>query len=194
MRRLYFSKIEDKLNEQMGSRFGAILSGRITTEGRREFYFYGEHNDGLEDCVSSALTAFNDYQFDCGSQEDATWNQYLTVLYPSEEELQKMKNRDVLDILEREGDIHTVVREVSHWVYFQTVAQRDGFLRDAIQMGYREGNYLSGSHELRPFGIIIHRDQAMTSDLIDEAVIELFRLAKHHGAEYDGWETSVEKT
>lgn len=187
-------KIEDKLNEQMKTQFGAILSGRITTEGRREFYFYGEHNNGLADCVASVLGAFNDYEFDCGSQEDTTWNQYLNVLYPSEEELQKMKNRDVLEILERQGDIHTVVREVSHWFYFQTAAQRDGFLKDAMQVGYREGKRFSGGHELRPFGIIIHRDQAATSDSIDEAVIELFRLAKHHGAEYDGWETSVEKT
>jgi regulator of RNase E activity RraB len=186
-------KIEDRLNEQMRSQFAAILSGRITTEGRREFYFYGEHKDGLEDCVASALGALDDYQFDCGSQQDATWNQYLSVLYPSEEELQKMKNRDVLDVLDREGDIHSAVREVSHWVYFQTLDQRDLFLKEAIQQGYREGNHLSGSHELRPFGITIHRDQAVTSDLIDEAVIELFRLANHHGGEYDGWETSVEK-
>lgn len=187
-------RIEDRLNEQMKSQFGAILSGRITTEGRREFYFYGEHNDGLEACVASALGAFNDYQFDFGSQRDATWNQYLSVLYPSEEELQKIRNRSVLDALEREGDIDTTVREVSHWVYFQTPDQRDRFLKDAIQLGYRQGNHLCGSHELRPFGIIIHRDQAVTSDLIDEAVIELFRLANHHGAEYDGWETMVEKS
>jgi regulator of RNase E activity RraB len=187
-------EIEDKLNEQMKSKFGAILSGRITTEGRREFYFYGEHNNGLEGSVASALEAFNHYEFDCGSQEDATWTQYLNVLYPSEEELQKMKNHDVLEVLERQGDMHSVVREVSHWVYFQTAAQRDGFLRDAMQLGYREGSQFSGGHELRPFGIILHRNQAVTSDLIDEVVIELFRLARHHGAEYDGWETSVEKT
>jgi hypothetical protein len=35
-------KIEDALTQQLSQNCGAVLSGRITTEGRREFYFYGE--------------------------------------------------------------------------------------------------------------------------------------------------------
>ena len=45
----------------------------------------------------------------------------------------------------------------------------------------------------RPFGVTFFRTHAVTAKLIDDAVTELFRLAQQHRADYDGWETRVEK-
>jgi hypothetical protein len=55
-----------------------------------------------------------------------------------------MKNRDLLDILEREGDIHTIVHEVTHCVYFETDIHREQFLKAVIQLGYRQLQLFSG--------------------------------------------------
>ena len=43
-----------------------------------------------------------------------------------------------------------------------------------------------------PKGLCIVRFQSVKSSEIDEAVLELFRLAKSHSGDYDGWETQVD--
>src|SRR5580698_8718404 len=96
--------IEKQITKGLEQEFRAILSGRITTAGRREFYYYGAHSVGFKSAVADALGRFPDYEFDCGVQMDPGWNQYLNVLYPSDEQRQRIENRSVLEVLEREGD------------------------------------------------------------------------------------------
>lgn len=87
-------EIETCLSERMMESCGAILSGSITTEGRREFYYYGQWREPLEATVQSALCEFESYRFDCGAQQDRDWKQYLNVLYPSEYALERIRIRD----------------------------------------------------------------------------------------------------
>jgi hypothetical protein len=63
-------KIEDALAPSLALECRAILSGRITTEGRREFYFYGETKDGFGNAVRDAMKDFEGYKLDVGEQED----------------------------------------------------------------------------------------------------------------------------
>jgi Family of unknown function (DUF695) len=88
-------EIENALNPALASECRAILSGRITTEGRREFYFYGETKHGFRNAVRDALKDFGGYKFDIGEQEDPSWNQYLNVLYPSLEDLARIIREDI---------------------------------------------------------------------------------------------------
>jgi hypothetical protein len=88
-------RIEENLCERLLTSCGAVLAGCITTEGRREFYFYGEHRKPFEAAVNNALVDFEGYRFDTGAQEDSNWNQYTNVLYPSDSDLRRMKIRDV---------------------------------------------------------------------------------------------------
>jgi hypothetical protein len=87
-------EIENCLSERMLESCGAILSGSITTEGRREFYYYGSLRESFEATVQSALCEFDGYRFDCGAQEDRDWNQYLNILYPSKADLERVRTRD----------------------------------------------------------------------------------------------------
>jgi Family of unknown function (DUF695). len=56
--------IEDKLNSALNQGCQATLAGRITTEGRREFYYYGPKPDGFELAVGEALRSIGSYEFD----------------------------------------------------------------------------------------------------------------------------------
>jgi hypothetical protein len=40
------------------------------------------------------VTGFDGYKFDVGEQEDSQWEQYLNVLHPSTEDLQRIANMD----------------------------------------------------------------------------------------------------
>jgi uncharacterized protein (TIGR01619 family) len=183
--------IEKQITESLEQRFHAILSGRITTDGRREFYYYGAHSDGFESVVADALGHFSGYQFDSGTQKDPEWKQYLNVLYPPDEDRQRIENRSVLEVLEQKGDALKAPRDIFHWVYFRTREDRDAFW-DAIRpLEYRMQSQPDNREGALPFGLCVVRFQSVQQYDVDEAVIELFRRAKEFHGDYNGWETKV---
>lgn len=97
---------------------------------------------------------------------------------------------DVLGGLLDAGDTLQPVREVRHRIYFGTSADRQQFAANVRALGYRIGREADGPQD-RPFGLEIARDQSVTPKQIDDAVIELYRLAKQAAAEYEGWEAAV---
>lgn len=185
------SGIEEELTNRLGAACQAIEAGRITSDGHREFYFYGANDKGFRSAVAEAMSRFREYKFDLGSQNDPDWNQYLHVLYPSDEDMEKIKNMDVLEVLRNHGDTLTPVRDVHHWIYFRSKDDRGWFASRVREMGYKVQHESEESGDAHPFGLQITRDQSVTPDRIDDAVLELFHLAKQVGAEYDGWEARV---
>ena len=183
-------KIEDALTPSVARECQAILSGRITTEGRREFYFYGETKDGFRKAVREALKNFGGYKFDVGEQQDSSWNQYLNVLYPSVEDLERIANMDLLDELVKRGDVLTVPREVQHWMSFRSEQSRALFRAAATGAGYGIVGDIERDGEF-PFGISITRKQSIEQNVIDETVVELLRLCSTFNGDYEGWETPV---
>jgi uncharacterized protein (TIGR01619 family) len=164
--------------------------GRITTEGRREFYFYGETKDGFHRAVKEAMNGFEGYSFDLGEQSDPLWEQYLNVLYPSPESLQRISNMDLLDELVRQGDVLTVAREVDHWILFGSELSRTLFRKAASAAGFAIASESEVEDE-STFVISVTRKQAIDQNSIDKTVIELLNLSKEFGGDYDGWETPV---
>lgn len=183
-------KIEDALTSFLTPECQTTLSGRITTQGRREFYFYGETKDGFRKAVREALNGFVGYKFDAGDQEDPSWNQYLNVLYPSLEDLERIANMDLLDQLVKKGDVLTVPRKVQHWMSFQSEQSRDSFREAAKAAGYGIAGETVTDREF-PFGISITRVQSVEQKVIDQTVIELLRLCHSFNGDYEGWETPV---
>jgi hypothetical protein len=184
-------EIEDALSSGISGKCSAILCGRITTQGRREFYFYGETEEGFEADVGDVLAGFKGYRFDTGKQQDRTWNHYQTVLYPTPEHLQRILKRDLLDVLSEKGDICTVPREVQHWIYFRSESLRAQFLKAVNNTRFRIVSPGLSAEGERPFGAVVARTQAIQHDLIDTTVIELLQLAQRFDGEYDGWETPI---
>jgi len=189
------NEIEDVLTNEVKDAAAAELVGRITTAGRREFYFYGPHQDHFEHAVARALERFAPYGFDAGTNEDPDWSQYLNVLYPSPEELQRIKNRRVVEELEKHGDSLNKPRLVSHWAYFPSPQDRNRFIARAVGAGFQVTDQSDHSDEetAYPYGVTLNRVDRVDWASINEATLVLFRLAQELNGDYDGWETSVEK-
>jgi uncharacterized protein (TIGR01619 family) len=186
--------VEDELVKAVAKACGAIEAGRITTDGHREFYFYGATDKGFDSAVTLSLELFGQYKFDLGSQHDPEWSQYHNVLYPSDEETEKMKNQDVLNVLREHGDTLQAVRDVHHWIYCRSNRDRQWLISEVKQLGYTIEEELDNVQGRHPFGLQITRDQSVIPNEIDVAVIQLFRLARQVDAEYDGWEAQVIST
>jgi len=115
--------IGEALDATVSATCGAQLVGRITGNSRREFYFYAAEPGELTASVANAMKVFAEYTYETGSTFQPEWEQYL-MLYPSETNLERMKNRRVLEALAEQGDSHTIPRKVDHWLYFGDEASR----------------------------------------------------------------------
>lgn len=183
-------KIEDALTLHVSKACGGIPCGRITTEGRREFYFYGETKEGFVQAVRAAMGEFKHYRFDTGEREDSKWEQYLTVLYPSIKDLQRIANMDLLDVIIKRGDVLTIPREVQHWMYFPSNVSREQFRESAKAAGFVISSEFTSDGDL-PFAITVTRTQSIEQKFIDATVLELLDLSLRFDGSYDGWETPI---
>lgn len=187
--------LENTLSNALASHARRLqLVGRNTSDGTRDFYYYTDNGAWGETVLSAAMVQFPTYEFEVGSRHDPNWETYLGFLYPSERDMQMIQNGRVLSVLERDGDQHDVVRDVSHWAYFDTTGARDRFAADALAKGFREVSRCEDAEPPRPFGITVSGATDVNYKSINNVTLELFGLAKDLGGEYDGWETSVEKS
>ncbi len=92
-------KLEDNLTTTLEKELNAVFVGRITSQGRREFYFYAPQTPENDGVIDRSLSSFSRYEYETGTQDDPSWHQYLSVLYPPEEGVQKIENRCVLEVL-----------------------------------------------------------------------------------------------
>src|SRR5579859_4709781 len=116
------------------------------------------------------LNGFEGYKYDLGEQEDQSWSQYLNVLYPSLENLNRISNKDLLEKLVEKGDVLTVPREVHHWMSFRSKQARESFRQAATGAGYRIAGETVSEREFS-FGISITRTQSIEQQVIDQTVI-----------------------
>jgi uncharacterized protein (TIGR01619 family) len=184
--------IEDALTTALSASLESVFCGCITTLGRREFYFYAGNDADTSPIVEVVLKNFPQYKIDTGSQRDEQWDQYLNVLYPSEDQLDSIANSDTLEVMSKEGDIHELPREVAHWLYFADERQRETFLHSARATGFLQLDLLPPSGDDRlTYGVVLTETHAITSPEIDRKTRELRALAAAAGGEYDGWEAQV---
>lgn len=184
------NEIEDAISKQILGSCDALLAGRITTLGRRELYFYAERIGKFEEIARAALAEFADYKFDLGQREDREWKQYLEVLYPSPEDLQRMGNRDVLEALGKHGDVPHIPRTVEHWLFFRDPENRSACRDALVSMGFT----LESEYEVEgesPHALAISRIQSIEGTLIDQTSIDLMNLAQRFDGDYDGWEAQA---
>ena len=185
--------IEEALMEAVEDAAAGELVGRIMTAGRQEFYFYAPTHIGFEDAVARTMQRFSQYRFDTGVEQDPDWNHYLRVLYPSAHDVQRIKNRHVIEVLSENGDQLEKPRIVSHWAYFPGEAARAQFVAEARKRKYAvmdEHRVDEPGHE-KPFCARLERIDPVDWLSINEVTIELFELADSCGGEYDGWEAGL---
>ena len=170
------------------------FAGRLTSDGSRDLYFFGENTLLMEKQVSSTMTAFPDYQFDFGHKADEEWSGYFNFLHPNPRQMQTIQNRLVLEQLEEGGDDLTKEREVFHWIYFNSKEDLDQYEVFTKGLGFKT---LSKGKTEQPndfgFVISISRIDKVGYNDIDNYTLELWQRASDLNGEYDGWETSIEK-
>lgn len=188
------SAIEDRLQEFITGKHNSIYAGRLTTDSRRDFYFYMGDTTLYDKTISESMVAFPAYSFDLGIKEDNQWKQYFNFMYPNPRQFQSIQNRKVVDNLEKNGDPLTKERQVDHWIYFKTDGDRTDFLKKIEPLKF---DIVSGDEKTSfgdfPYKLHISRVDNVDLDSVDSYVLDLWEFANECNGDYDGWETSVEK-
>jgi len=186
--------IENELVENMVAKHGSVYTGRITSAGYRHFYFHLGDHTLYDKTISDAMVAFPMYEFDFSIKEDREWYGYLNLLYPNPAQFQSIQNRRVIDELEEAGDSLIKQREVFHWIYFRSDVDREKYLDKIQKDGFSfVDKYFDKSWGEFAYCLQVKRVDRVDHNSVDQYVIYLWELANKLNAEYDGWETSVEK-
>jgi regulator of RNase E activity RraB len=187
--------IEDTFIDAVELTTDAVLVGRVTTCGRREFYFYARSSDGFDDTIAEAMEPYTSYEYETGEHEDSDWAQYFDVLFPGPEDAQQIYNRRVIEELSDSGDTLTTPRPVDHFASFPSAEERASFIAAAkeaecevVSEGFDEDEECDN-----PYSVALKRVSAVDPETIDEVTFELFEMAQNCGGEYDGWGSAVVK-
>jgi len=186
-------QIEDELTAKLSGPHQAIYAGRLTYDGRRNFYFYLRDPLLHDRNVSEAMGAFPHYQFDYRLKEDKEWSAYFDFLYPEPEQMQSMYNRRVIHNLEKHGDALSKARKVDHHIYFLSESDRENFIGKILSEGFAVENKSEGESEAFPFGLHISRVDHVDAESVDAYTLYLVELAEACNGHYDGWGTHIEK-
>ncbi len=187
------NEIDDALFEVVEAAEGTIAHvGRITCGGFRDFFFYVENPLTTEPALSSALVPHTEYPCETAADHDPEWSAYFEMLYPSPREMQMIMSERVLRSLAENGDDPEISRDMTHWIFFPGVEQRQQFADRVAQGGFRIVEEGGDGSEESPLMLAIARTQTTDRVEVHDTVLELYDLAEECEGEYDGWETSIE--
>ncbi len=188
-------KIEDDIIKAFDTtNLNYTFVGRLTSNGFRDLYFYGDNTILMEKQVSITMAAFPKFEFDFGHKLDKEWGGYTDFLYPAPRQMQSIQNSRVLQQLENGGDNLTKPREVNHYIYFKTADELEQFESFAKDLNFKtKSKEKTDQPNDFNFVIIVSRIDKVGYNEIDEYTLTLWEKAKELNGEYDGWDTSIEK-
>ena len=165
--------------------------GSVTSAGRRDFFFYTGAAKAWKEQVAAAMAAFADHAYACGSRPDREWGIYLERLSPSDENLERLRNRRMCDSLQQGGDRLDSERPIEHCAYFPDADARAAFVLRANALGFRVIETIEPEERGDQFGVRVSGLGIPSHRNIDALTLPLYHAACECDGEYDGWETQV---
>ena len=181
-------EIEDVLFAAISKRLRARYVGRITTQGRRDHFYYGANAAGFDEAVREIQSQFTGYEFTPTEQSDPDWETYFELLSPSDLDLQTIHTRRQVESLIRQGEDVSQPRDIDHWLYFPSEIARQRFIEQISGQGFvwREFAEADPVAEYAYGLVLVRRDQVELISL-DGLVTDLFLRAQNFGGVYTGW-------
>jgi len=181
--------IDDQLGEHLLRTVNALYVGRMSKHGERTLYYYIPSTSGLKSAVQQLMANYPSYRYRLSHRIDPQWTEYFDWLKPKKVESWFVRNLEMIDNMEAEGDDLEVAREIDHWAHFTTKEARSGFLETVKLQGFQLRNaWLENEKTVKePFGIQFYRAEPLTFDQVQHTVEFLCAKADDFHGTYDGW-------
>lgn len=187
-------EVNDSILEEISKTSDYIFTGSFTYKFFRYDYIYIKNIQNLEKLLKEFYeNHYSDQEYYINIAEDPQWEYYREFLYPNEQMLNYMSDRDVVYKLIEAGDKLKKERRVDHWLYFKTEEDRENFIKELHVNNFTVE--LAGKSDYKdfPFSLIIWREDKVDLNSINVVTSLLNELAQNHHGNYDGWETYVVK-
>ncbi|MEM6717790.1 MAG: DUF695 domain-containing protein [Bacteroidota bacterium] len=192
LKKLY--RIKDAIYDKMNSVADSYYVGSFMYDGSRFEYYYVKDATNLEDHIDRLFrNKFRGEKYDVYVKSDPAWDLYINFLYPNEEILNFMSNRDTVIQLKNAGDDVLTVRKVDHFAGFTSVNEMNLFEEAIQKLGYKVDYKKPLKTKKYSYEIKFSRDNSVTLESAMKFTNELIKLAKEFNGFYDGWETFVVK-
>lgn len=166
----------------------AKYTGMRVVEGWSEIYFYTSTSKGF-DVIVTKLLKESGYAFESNIVRDAKWNFYEVQLTPNELEHCHITSAKIIYELQEAGDDLEKIREVEHYVTFDTASQKERFVQNVAACGFEyKDDVNSDDYE---HGVALVKQHGVTYDEVQKVVDELFTIIKKEHGYYEGWSTTL---
>ena len=160
--------------------------GSRIVDGWSEFYFCTSITKEFDSMITAILKD-SGYVYESNLVRDSKWDFYETQLFPTELEFAHIQSDKIIFLLQEEGEDLTVPRDVEHYVSFETPTQKNRFLNTLDLNGFSFKDEIS-SEEFE-HGIALVKEHAVTEEVVQKIVDELFVAVKKEQGYYEGWST-----
>jgi hypothetical protein len=162
--------------------------GSRMLDGWSELYFYSYDSKRLDRVVKEIL-APSEYIYESNIVRDTKWDLYELQLLPNELELSHIESMKVISMLEEEGDMLEIAREVEHYVSFLTPTQKERFIENVENIGFLYKDEIES--ETFEHGVAVVKKHSLLVDDVEKNVTLLFQAVKKAGGFYEGWSTTL---
>ncbi len=183
-----FLEFKEKLVDSLSD--NAIYIGMRVEDGWSEFYFYSKESKGIEQKVS-AIFSGSGYKYEVSITRDYKWDFYYENLFPTDLELFLIYSKKIVLQMMGEGDDVSLPREVEHYVSFDTASQKERFLKEIEEIGFRYKDDVDNKELAH--AVAIAKEHALDQDSLQRNIdLLLQRIKKDHGR-YELWSAPLAK-
>jgi len=182
--------LEDFLDELLQPERSLIV-GRVTSNGVRALYAYTllERAECAE--IAGAIELQSGRAVTVRHCPDLTRAGYWQELFPSDDDLQVIKDMRMHEMLMERGDSLTEPRPIRHWAYFKTAESRQQFLNDVAHQLPALNSEDEYETDDGLFAAALKQVGLPDWQSMNAFTVKLNGLATKAGGEYDGWETEL---
>jgi hypothetical protein len=187
-------KILDQSEIVISSKTAYLNAGVFTYNNHRLGYYYIKDSIGVRNVLKKMYhDKYPGYKYVIDISADKEGKAYKEFLYPNDTIYEHILNLKVITRLLDADDKLDKPRPVTHWLYFETSADRNSFIPHAKMKGYTIQYLGKTGAGIHPYELRIQHTTAVKADIIVPIIIELRNEAKKYNGDYDGWETTVAK-
>jgi len=177
-----FLELKQDLIDQLEDE--AVYVGMRVVDGWSEIYFYTSQSKNVQKIVASVFSE-SGYKYESSISKDPKWKFFYKTLYPTDLETYLIYSKKIVLQMMAEGDSLVEVREVEHYVSFDTASQKERFIKEVQEVGFHYKDDVD-SAEL-PHAVAVVKEHALDQDSLRKVISELLGyIEKNHG-HYELW-------
>jgi hypothetical protein len=191
MNRLSDNIIKKMFRTSGSARKHGVPVGTFTCQGQRLEYIYVADTTGLREILKPFKSKYAAYNFRIELMEDPEWDTYRNFLYPNEAVRTFMMNYRAVTQMSDAGDALSRPRFVEHLIYFDTIKDRELFIRYLGGTKYDIKDERDTRRDSLRYQVRLARFGMVSLEEINNQTVYLCAKAREFNGVYDGWITKL---